>query len=100
MPSLESGAEHGTAMWYSFNLGPVHWVVIDTETDFPDAPGDKYTLIGDDDDGVGNGGFGDQIAWLEEVRDVEAIGRNFVVVMLCMCVCPCRWRVRVFMCVS
>lgn len=67
MPSLESGAAHGTAMWFSFNLGPVHWVVIDTETDFPEAPEDKYTWWGDD-DGVGNGGFGDQTAWLVEVK--------------------------------
>lgn len=62
MPSLESGADHGKAMWYSFNLGPVHFVVVDTETDFPGADGDHHTWYGGD-----NGGFGDQLAWLEEV---------------------------------
>mmetsp|Transcript_88297 Transcript_88297/g.201893 ORF Transcript_88297/g.201893 Transcript_88297/m.201893 type:complete len:225 (+) Transcript_88297:673-1347(+) len=40
MPSLESG---GVAnMWYSFNFGPVHFVVVNTETDFPDAPEADY----------------------------------------------------------
>mmetsp|Transcript_88300 Transcript_88300/g.201913 ORF Transcript_88300/g.201913 Transcript_88300/m.201913 type:complete len:431 (+) Transcript_88300:29-1321(+) len=48
MPSLESG---GVAnMWYSFNFGPVHFVVVNTETDFPDAPeadyGDGGKIIG------------------------------------------------------
>ena len=63
MPSMESGANHGTAMWYSFNLGPAHWVVIDTETDFPEANGDQFTWYP-----MSNGGFGDQLAWLEEVN--------------------------------
>lgn len=63
MPSTESGADHGTAMWYSFNLGPVHFVVVDTETDFPGASGDHFTWAR-----VGRSeGFGDQLAWLEEV---------------------------------
>ncbi|CAN0529401.1 unnamed protein product, partial [Laminaria digitata] len=62
MPSLESGADHGTAMWYSFNVGPVHFVVIDTETDFPRADGDQIAWFR----GAGNGGFGDQLTWLEE----------------------------------
>lgn len=62
MPSLESQAGHASAMWYSFNLGPAHWVVIDTETDFPNASDDHFTLYP-----KGNGGFGDQLTWLEEV---------------------------------
>eukprot|EP00904_Undaria_pinnatifida_P004906 jgi/Undpi1/1545/HiC_scaffold_11.g04935.m1 len=62
MPSLESGADHGTAMWYSFNVGPVHFVIVDTETDFPGALGDQIAWFR----GAGNGGFGDQLAWLEE----------------------------------
>lgn len=53
--------EHNTAMWYSFNLGPAHLVVVNTETDFPETPQYKYTR-----GGVDNGGFGDQLAWLEE----------------------------------
>lgn len=43
-------------MWYSFNYGPVHFVNIDTETDFPGAPEESST----------NGHFGDQLKWLEE----------------------------------
>jgi len=36
MPSKESG---GVAnMWYSFDYASVHFVVLNTETDFPDAP--------------------------------------------------------------
>lgn len=64
MPSLESGADHGAAMWYSFNMGPVHFVVVDTETDFPGARDGVFAWSRDG----GNGGFGDQLAWLEEVR--------------------------------
>lgn len=39
MPSEESG---GVAnMWYSWDYGSVHFVSIDSETDFPDAPEDE-----------------------------------------------------------
>lgn len=58
MPSVQSGG--ASNMWYSFNRGPVHFVQIDTETDFPDAPIDHYSWFG----GI-NGGFGDQLKWLE-----------------------------------
>lgn len=46
-----------TSMWYSFRYGSVHMINIDTETDFVGAPLDEY-------DGK-NGGFGDQLAWVE-----------------------------------
>jgi hypothetical protein len=36
-------------------------VSVNTETDYPDAPNDKFSI-----GGVGNGGFGDQLKWLEE----------------------------------
>lgn len=36
MPSVESGGVLN--MWYSYRLGPVHVVAINTETDFPGAP--------------------------------------------------------------
>jgi hypothetical protein len=55
MPSKESGGVEN--MWYSFNYGPLHLVSIDTETDFPNSPNDDYSSK--------NGGFGDQMAWLE-----------------------------------
>ena len=35
MPSASSGGVEN--MWYSFNIGPVHFVSINTETDFPGA---------------------------------------------------------------
>lgn len=62
---------------YSFNFGSAHFVSVNTETDYPEAPNDKFSI-----GGVGNGGFGDQLRWLEEdlrVRDqnplkVEAEG--------------------------
>ncbi|CAB1116156.1 unnamed protein product [Ectocarpus sp. CCAP 1310/34] len=63
MPSIESGADHGVSMWYSFNVGPVHFVVVDTETDFEGAGGDHLHWVGFE---HGNGGFGDQAAWLEQ----------------------------------
>jgi len=52
------------AMWYSWNQGPVHFISINTETDWPGASEEK----------VGDGGFlpagafgrdGEFIAWLE-----------------------------------
>jgi hypothetical protein len=58
MPSATSNGNSN--MWYSFNYGPVHFVSIDTETNYDGAPNDHYTWHG------GNGDFwGDQVAWLE-----------------------------------
>lgn len=56
MPSDVSGG--ALNMWYSFNAGPVHFVIFNSETDFPHAPNDSYR-------GLPNGGFGDQLTWLE-----------------------------------
>ena len=36
MPGPESGGV--LAMWHSYDVAGVHWVAIDTSTDFPDAP--------------------------------------------------------------
>lgn len=55
MPFAASGST--TSMWYSFRFGGVHFVNIDTETDFPGAPGDGYVHA--------TGGFGDQLGWLQ-----------------------------------
>lgn len=52
---------------YSFNFGSAHFVSVNTETDYPDAPNDKFSI-----GGVGNGGFGDQLRWLEEDLRVRA----------------------------
>ena len=51
----------GHNMWYSYDLGPVHFVSISTETDYPSAPTTPKTWLG----GGAGGGFGDQIKWLE-----------------------------------
>lgn len=40
MPSAESGGVQ--SMWYSFDYASVHFVVINTETDFPGAPEENY----------------------------------------------------------
>merc|ERR1719502_2508414 len=46
-------------MWHSFNYGPVHFIALDLETGFPGAAEEKRYVLK-------CGGFGDQIAWLEE----------------------------------
>ncbi|OQR95445.1 calcineurin-like phosphoesterase [Thraustotheca clavata] len=57
MPSEESNGSHN--MWYSWNHGPIHFISVSSETDFPGAPtNNKGTK-------VENGHFGDQLAWLE-----------------------------------
>jgi len=49
-------------MWHSFDLGPVHFVMIDTESDFPSSPTKPHTFIG----GGAGGGFGNQLSWLKQ----------------------------------
>lgn len=69
MPSASSGGVLN--MWYSFNYGPVHFVGLNTETDFPGA-GEEHT----GDSGNKNlpaGGFGrsgEYLDWL--ARDLAA----------------------------
>lgn len=65
MPYELSG---GTSnMWYSFRYGSVHFVQINTETDYPNAPLDEYASK--------NGGFGDQLGWLEADLAAAAAAR-------------------------
>jgi hypothetical protein len=48
-------------MWYSFDYGPIHFVSINTESDYPYSPTSPNTFIG-----IGAGGnFGNQLEWLE-----------------------------------
>jgi len=57
MPSKESGSG-ALNMHYSFDYGNVHFITIDTETGFPDAPLEhKYVFP--------CGGFEEQLKWLE-----------------------------------
>jgi hypothetical protein len=56
MPWRESnGVEN---MWWSADVGVVHFISINTETDFPGSPEGPGTYLG-------GGPFGDQLGWLE-----------------------------------
>jgi len=59
MPGRLSGSNNN--MWYSFNYGNIHFVSIDTETDYPYAP-----------EGVIS--FGDQLGWLQ--NDLKIANQN------------------------
>jgi hypothetical protein len=55
---MPSAGSNGTMnMWYSFEIGSIHFTQISAETDYPGAPNDDYSSH--------NGGFGNQMAWLE-----------------------------------
>lgn len=74
MPSKESGGAMN--MWYSFDYGPVHFISINTETDFNGAVEEHYGdsgIIG----GLKAGGFaqdGEYLRWLE--ADLAAADAN------------------------
>ncbi|KAE9275846.1 hypothetical protein PR003_g29221, partial [Phytophthora rubi] len=55
-------------MWYSYEYGTVHFTTISTETDYLNAPSNAYFTK------RVYGGFGDQLAWLEE--DLKAADAN------------------------
>jgi len=62
MPAQESLAS-GANMWFSFNYGSVHFIAVDTETDYPNAPMATSCPI------LPCGGFGvqgAQLDWLEK----------------------------------
>jgi len=59
MPGTESGSN--TNMYQSFNYAGIHFVAIDTETDFPGAPE------------ADQGGFGNVVAWLKQ--DLASVDR-------------------------
>jgi hypothetical protein len=77
MPSVESGGHQHSNMWYSFNFGTVHYVSLNTETDFPGA-GEEHT----GDSGMKNlpaGGFGhkgEYLQWLENDLKQAAAARQ------------------------
>lgn len=67
MPSAESGGHPNSAMWYSFNYGDVHFVSLNTETDWPGA---EEEFTGDSHDkGLPAGSFGkdgEYLQWVEK----------------------------------
>jgi acid phosphatase type 7 len=67
MPSQESAGVMN--MWYSFNYGNVHFVSVNTETDFSGAPEEhSYTYP--------CGGFGANLAWLEADLKAATVNRT------------------------
>jgi len=75
MPSAESGG--AMSMWYSWNYGPVHFISVNTETDFPDAEerdrGDSGTRL------LPAGHFapdGEYLRWLEADLKAAAEARK------------------------
>jgi predicted phosphodiesterase len=60
MPWQRSGAQNN--MWFSFDYGNVHYVMVSTETDFPNAP-EGPTLFG-----------ATQLAWLE--KDLMSVDKS------------------------
>jgi len=46
MPSHESGAGDVNSMWSSFDFGLIHFVLLNTETDFPDSPDGPGSALG------------------------------------------------------
>lgn len=57
MPSIDSGGVEN--MWYSFDYGLVHFVMLDSETDYKFSPEGPLSQ-------VGAGPFGDQMGWLKD----------------------------------
>jgi hypothetical protein len=68
MPGDESGGYKN--LWYSFDYGLVHYIIINTETDFPDAPSGPGTLL----NGGNFQGLTGQLTWLE--ADLKAANAN------------------------
>lgn len=61
-------------LWYSFDYGPVHMVVINTETDFPDAPSGPNTTL----NGSNFAPDGTQVAWLKNDLTIANNNRKSV----------------------
>jgi len=65
MPSADSGGVDN--MWYSFDYGMVHFVMMDSETDYKFSPEGPLSQ-------VGAGPFGDQMGWLKD--DLQKANNN------------------------
>ena len=60
-------------MWYSFDFGPIHFISINTESDYPNSPTNPYSFIGT----PSGGGFGNQLEWLE--NDLKIAVNNRII---------------------
>jgi hypothetical protein len=69
MPVDESGGYKN--LWYSFDYGLVHVVVINTETDFSNAPSDPYTTSSTKQCCIYIGGH---VHWYERLYPIDANG--------------------------
>ena len=69
MPGFKERGGHN--MWYSFDLGSVHFAFIDTESDYPSSPTKPHTVIGG---GAGGGFNGNQLMWL--TQDLKSANAN------------------------
>jgi hypothetical protein len=65
MPSADSGGVEN--MWYSFDYGLVHFVMLSSETDYKNSPEGPNTLWN-------AGPFGDQMGWLKQ--DLQLANEN------------------------
>jgi len=72
MPSQESGAGEVENMWSSFDQGLVHYVMLNTETDFPGSPEGNGTISASGP--FGGGRNSEQLVWLE--HDLQAANAN------------------------
>ncbi|KAG3099821.1 hypothetical protein PI124_g15075 [Phytophthora idaei] len=70
MPYEES--DGALNMWHSFDHGPLHFTSLSSETDYPNAPSNEYTLTHK------NGNFGDQLNWVESELAKADANRNNV----------------------
>ncbi|KAI9986269.1 hypothetical protein PInf_025196 [Phytophthora infestans] len=69
MPYEESS---GTSnMWHSLDHGPIHFTSLSTESDYPNAPANAFTIW------TKNGNFGDQLSWIEaDLKKADANREN------------------------
>jgi len=67
MPWRESGGVQN--LWYSYDYGLVHFVQIDTESDYPNSPMGAGTYYN-------AGPFGNQLAWLENDLTIAVSRRS------------------------
>jgi len=65
MPSAESGAGQVHSMWSSFDYGLAHFVLLNTETDFPNSPDGVGTALGAGPFGGNGSGNPSLLQWLD-----------------------------------